>query len=347
MSNLRIAGIIVGIIGLLAAFAIYRGPKWKKANFIVFSMCNIILIAISADPNLVNIIRDLLSLHQFKYGRLFAVIIVSIVFLLFYTFSIKSKLENLRLQMDKLIRKLGTSDFEDNIEIKQNIKPITIVIPAYNEAHNLNELLSQMPNQINGTGVGVLVVDDGSEDNTEEIVNLFGYSVVTNKIRRGQGSASRLGYDILIKYGVSIGVTMDADLQHRPEDIKHVVLPIIEKKYDLVIGSRILGDQEKVNWLRNIGVYLLSSVINLISGLKITDCSSGFKAFDVRKLSKLDLTEDQFQASEILIEASKKKLKIGEAPITIDRRKYGKSKKGTDWSYGLNFAKTILKTWWR
>jgi hypothetical protein len=61
----------------------------------------------------------------------------------------------------------------------------------------------------------------------------------------------------------------------------------------------------------------------------------------------LNLTEEQFQSAEVLIEASKKGLRIGEVPVTINRRRYGSSKKGTNWNYGFNFTKTILKTWWR
>jgi hypothetical protein len=79
----------------------------------------------------------------------------------------------------------------------------------------------------------------------------------------------------------------------------------------------------------------------------MTDCSSGFKAFNVNKISALNLREAQFQSTEVLLEAAKKGLRIGEAPISIVERKHGTSKKGRDIKYGLFFAKTILKTWWR
>jgi hypothetical protein len=140
---------------------------------------------------------------------------------------------------------------------------------------------------------------------------------------------------------------MDADNQHRPEDIEKLVIPIFDEAYDLIIGSRILGDHQKVIWLRIMGIMVLSRLINSITGLKISDCSSGFKAFNVEKMKALNLTEDQFQSSEVLIEACKKGLRIGEVPVTVHLRKIGKSKKGTDLSYGFSFTKTILKTWWR
>lgn len=347
MSNLRILGCIIGILGLFATFLIYRGPKWKRSNFAVFSLFNLGLIVITINPDSVNFLRDLFSLQASQHGRLIALLIISNIFVLFFLFYTKSKVEKHGLQFDQLIRNLGIGYLEKTDEIKAKIKSITVVIPAYNEAENLNELLARIPDKISGSDVGVLVVDDGSEDDTIKVAQKYNHLVVSNRINRGQGAASRLGYDILIKYDVAVGVTMDADNQHRPEDMEKLVAPILDNKFDLVIGSRILGSQEKISRFRNTGIFLLTRIINYITGMKITDCSSGYKAFNIQKIKNLQLTEDQFQAAEVLIEARKKGLRIGEVPITINRRKHGRSKKGTDWSYGFYFAKTILKTWWR
>ena len=347
ISNLRLSGIIVGLLGLAATFLIYRGPKWKRANFVLLSLGSLSLVAISIDPNLVNFARDMLALQKAQHGRILALLIISNVFLFFYSLSNRWKLETIRIQMDRLIRNLGATDFGKEHGLENKTKPIMVVIPAYNEAGNLRELLPRMPAQIQGANVGVLVVDDGSEDGTKQVALECGAMVVSNPINRGQGAASRLGYDILQKYDVRAGVTMDADNQHRPEDLERVVAPILNGNCDLVIGSRVLGSQEKASRIRWLGVSILSRVINLITGLCITDCASGYKAFNMKKLRDLKLTEDQFQSSEVLIEACKKGLTIGEVPIAIHARKHGKSKKGTDWSYGFYFAKTILKTWWR
>lgn len=86
MSNLRVVGIIVGILGLLVIFLVYRGPKWKKGNFILFTLFNLSLVAVCVDPNLVNFLRDMLALQEYKYGRLFTLLIMSTIFLLFYSF---------------------------------------------------------------------------------------------------------------------------------------------------------------------------------------------------------------------------------------------------------------------
>ena len=347
MTNLRIFGTAVGILGLLAAFLFFRGPKWKRSNFVISALFSISLIVVSINPNVVNFLRDVLSLQQEARARIIVLLIFSNLFLLFYSFYTKLKVENIRLQFDQLIRSLGSRELEKSLGSDEIIKPIMIIIPAYNEATNLKEVLHRIPAQIKGVDVGVLVVDDGSEDNTAEVAREFGHLVVFNRINRGQGAASRLGYDVLIKNKVSVGVTMDADGQHKPEELVRLVSPILEGQYDLVIGSRILGESEKNIWIRSLGIMILSKVVSFVIPQKITDCSSGYKAFNINKLRDMKLTEEQFQSAEVLIEASKKGLRIGEVPITINRRKYGSSKKGTDWSYGLNFTRTILKTWWR
>ncbi|MEM3101514.1 MAG: glycosyltransferase family 2 protein, partial [Candidatus Nitrosotenuis sp.] len=226
-------------------------------------------------------------------------------------------------------------------------KDIMIIIPAYNEAENLKELLPRIPQKIRDKRVGVIVIDDGSTDDTRNVVTQTGHIVVSNKINRGQGGASRLGYDILVKNNIHIGVTMDADNQQLPEEIEKLVGPILDDKFDLVIGSRVLGKTNKTTLLRNIGIKIFTKIVNFVTGLKLTDCSSGFKAFKVKEISKLNLREEQFQAAEVIIEAAKKGLKICEIPITMAERKYGKSKKGKDLRYGIFFAKTIFKSWWR
>ena len=88
-----------------------------------------------------------------------------------------------------------------------------------------------------------------------------------------------------------------------------------------------------------------STLLKILS--RITDPSSGFRAFNLDVLSSVYLYEDQYHTSELIINAAKKGISIGEVPITIHRRKYGKSKKGKDWKYGFHFSKTIVKSWWR
>ncbi|MDA3895431.1 MAG: glycosyltransferase family 2 protein [Desulfobacteraceae bacterium] len=253
----------------------------------------------------------------------------------------------MRFQFDRLVRTLGTVQLEKKIDVGQTIQPVMIVIPALNEAENLKSLLPKIPDRINSTPVGVMVIDDGSDDETVAVVRENGCMAISNLINRGGGAALRLGYDILQKTGGTICVTMDADGQHRPEDIEALVKPILNNEYDFVIGSRILGEREKDSAFRLVGVYLFGFLISFLLGKKITDPSSNFRAFRMDSLKSIHLYEDQYHTSELIIEAVKKGMRIGEVPITILKRKYGKSKKGGDVLYGFHFARVILKAWWR
>jgi hypothetical protein len=340
-------GIVIGTAGVLVTFLIYRGAKWKRTNFVLFTFFNLSLILVCINPNIVNFLRDALALKEKQYGRLIALLILSSIFLLFFTFYTKSKLENLRLQFDALVRNLAKTDFENDVETRGKFKPIMVTIPAYNEAENLKEILPRMPEQIDGLEVGVLVVDDGSDDDTFSVASDAGVLAAKSAVNRGGGAALRVGYDILQRAGTEICVTLDGDGQHQPEEIEKVVQPIIQGQYDLTIGSRILGHAEKDSAFRLIGVRLFSVIISKLLGKKITDPSSGFRAFRVDCLTGISLYEDQYHTSELIINAVKGGRNIGEVPVTILKRIHGKSKKGRDWLYGISFAKTILRSWWR
>jgi glycosyltransferase involved in cell wall biosynthesis len=140
---------------------------------------------------------------------------------------------------------------------------------------------------------------------------------------------------------------MDGDGQHLPEEIERLVKPILKNEADIVIGSRVLGQREKDSSIRWIGIRVFNFIINMLTGARITDCTNGFRAFRVSALEKIVLHQEQFHTAELIIDAARKGIRIDEVPVTVLRRHYGESKKGRNIAYGLNFYKTILKTWLR
>jgi hypothetical protein len=122
---------------------------------------------------------------------------------------------------------------------------------------------------------------------------------------------------------------------------------LLNNESDIVIGSRRLGKNMSKSKFRYSGLKLFNFIISRLLKEKISDCSSGFRAFRTEVIKGINLREAQYQSTELIIEAVKKGYRIQEVPITIRERMYGQTKKGTNFKYGLNFTKVILKTWWR
>lgn len=219
-------------------------------------------------------------------------------------------------------------------------------MPAHNEADNIGAVLASMPKLVEGLPVATLVIDDASEDGTSEVARKEGALVARLPIRRGQGMALRVGYEIGLKLGASVIASLDADGQHDPDELHLVVRPIQTGESDMVVGSRRLGEFERESHIRHAGMYLLSGVVSLLHGERITDVSSGFRATSAAMMRRLDLEQDQY-SSEVLVEALRHKARIKEVPITVRARASGVSKKPSSLKYGFRFTKVIIQTWLR
>lgn len=276
------------------------------------------------------------------------VILNFILLVLFFNALIKVK--TIQNNFRELVRALAKSNYlricpRQDVE-KEKKKLIQIVIPAYNEEETIADVLKRIPSELSGYKIEPLIVVDGSTDNTDKIVERMGYRYVKHVLNLGQGDALRTGFEIALENGADIIVTMDADGQHLPEELERVIKPIINGEADFVIGSRFLGKFEKESNIRYIGIKFFTWLINLLTGIKITDCTSGYRAFSAEALKKLELREDRFNAPELIIDAAKKGLRIKEVPVTIVRRKGGQTKKPR-LGYAWGLCKTVIKTWLR
>lgn len=347
MSILRWLGLIVGIAVIAYGFARFRGARSSRFDFGLGLLFAVGLIVVSVFPSSVNLLRDMLMLEREQFSRLIAVLIASNIMLWLLLISVRARRTQHSDQFDRLVRSLGVSEFRRHYPDLTSLPGIVVVIPAYDEAENIGAVIEAMPERVCDLPVSVLVVDDGSHDDTAGVARLAGARVAQSPVNRGGGAALRLGFDIALTHGAEIVVTMDADGQHLPSEIERLVRPLVESELAFVIGSRILGRHERDNRLRWAGIHVFNAVIRLLTPVKVTDCSNGFRALRAGALSQLLLRQDQFHTAELIIDATKKGIPIGEAPVTVKRRASGESKKGKDWSYGLSFARTVLKTWWR
>jgi glycosyltransferase involved in cell wall biosynthesis len=178
-------------------------------------------------------------------------------------------------------------------------------------------------------------------------------------VNRGQGAALRLGYRLAREGNASYIVTTDADGQYNPAEMSVVLAPVVAGEADFVTGSRRLGSQETKDMVRRTGVRFFASTISLLTGQKISDTTFGLRAMRAEVTGAVELSQPQYQASELLIGVITHGYKVAEVPATIHRRRVGESKKGqnplyglhlpgvNNLFYGLRFARVAYGTWWR
>jgi glycosyltransferase involved in cell wall biosynthesis len=196
-------------------------------------------------------------------------------------------------------------------------------------------VIKQIPAMIEGHHVVPVVVSDGSTDRTAAVAREAGAYVAELPIRRGGGLALRVGYEIALQLGAQVVVT------------PVVIAPILAGDADYVNGSRLLGSFERESLVRHLGVHVFSGIITVLTGRRITDPSSGFRAARADLLERVVLKQDQFWTTEILIEALRHRARVVEVPVTFLARAGGESKKPKSFRYGWYFLKVIIRTWLR
>jgi glycosyltransferase involved in cell wall biosynthesis len=202
-------------------------------------------------------------------------------------------------------------------EINQT-KRLLIVIPAFNEESSIAEVIIKAK----AFSPEVLVYDDGSSDNTADVAEQNGAIVIRNARNRGYGRALNTLFQTAVIMKVDLVITIDSDGQHDPEQIPRLLQPLIENKADIVIGSRFLTSDDKTNVpkYRSFGIKTITKFTQAACFDKITDATSGFRAYSLNSLSKLHLQENGMAIStEILLKASEANLRIVEVPITTKK----------------------------
>ena len=344
---LRIVGGVFAV-GLLASAAYrYRRRVISRLNLILTGAVTAAILALAIFPRL---FRPLFTTFNFQPGNQ-RQLVAALVFAVFILFALllraSSNTDSNTATLRQLIEALTVQNFD--VAQAEQMPPgdrLIVVMPAHNEADNIGAVLASMPRTVAGLPSATLVVDDASEDGTSEAARKEGAMVARLPIRRGQGMALRVGYEIGLRLGATVIASLDADGQHDPDELALVVRPIREGEADMVVGSRMLGRFEKESHLRHAGMYLLSGVVSMLHGERITDVSSGYRATSAELMRRLELEQDQY-SSEILVEALRHHARIREVPITVRARASGVSKKPSSLKYGFRFTKVIFQTWLR
>ena len=348
MSALRFLGIIAALGFALFAVRGHARRRISRLSLIIAIVLAVTVILLAIWPSVFDPVFTTFNFQAGNDRRLIFVLMVAVLVILFLLLRVQSAADVNERSIRLLVEALGQErfDWERAATLPEGPRLVT-VSPAFNEAENVAGVIHRIPDQLDGFRVISLVVSDGSEDRTAEVARGAGAFVAELPIRRGGGLALRVGYDIALQLGADIVVTLDADGQHMPEEIPVMIGPIVQGDADYVNGSRLLGTFEKESLVRHIGVHFFSRFITILTGRRITDPSSGYRAARADLLEQLVLEQDQFWTSEILIEALRHKAKVVEVPVTIEARKGGKSKKPKTLKYGYYFSKVIIQTWLR
>ena len=186
-------------------------------------------------------------------------------------------------------------------------------IPAYNEEGVIGNLIKKAFHYVDK----VVVCDDGSTDNTMKESEKSGAYVISHTNNQGKGAALKSLFTYAKHSDADIIITIDGDGQFLPEEIPKLIKPIIEENSDIVIGYRF-DDNEEMPTYRKLGNKLLDRVSNSASELPFRDTQSGFRAYSKKAINIITFNHAGFVAdSEILIDASKKDLKISEEKVTV------------------------------
>ena len=201
-------------------------------------------------------------------------------------------------------------------------KRIVVIIPAFNEEESLPKVINDIPGFVDE----IIAVNNGSTDNTSEVAEKNGATVLTEN-EKGYGAACLKAIDYIKEKNYDVVVFLDGDYSDYPEEMNLVIEPIIKENYDLVIGSRMLGRREEGSMLPQavFGNWLASFLIKLFWNYKFTDLGP-FRAIRFSSLQKLNMVDRNFGWTvEMQIKTAKQKMKTTEVPVSY-RKRIGQSK---------------------
>lgn len=195
------------------------------------------------------------------------------------------------------------------------------VIPAYNEEEKIKTVVKDALPYVDQ----VLVVDDGSKDQTAFFAKQAGAKVLQHIINRGQGAALETGDEYCRRVKADIAVHFDGDGQFEGKEIVDIIRPIIKDRQEIVFGSRFLGKRANWSLQKRFLIYPIARVVNrLLTGSLLSDPQNGFRALSAAALDKIRIENDGMaHNSEIQGKAYAKKLRIAEVPVTVKYTQFG------------------------
>ncbi|UOY94238.1 glycosyltransferase family 2 protein [Ectobacillus sp. JY-23] len=204
---------------------------------------------------------------------------------------------------------------------------VIIFLPAHNEEASIAEVLRRIPRHFDDkVVVEVLVIDDGSTDQTVSVAKAAGADhIVSFPVNQGLGAAVRAGLAHCCLLDAAVGVMIDADNEYPAEEIPNIVLPILRGEADYVMGSRFLGTITGMKLHRRLGNYCFTLLQSILLGRWIYDGQSGMRAFSREAMEHAEIIHDYNYAQVLTLNLVRKGFRMKEVPITYKVRTAGQS----------------------
>jgi glycosyltransferase involved in cell wall biosynthesis len=220
---------------------------------------------------------------------------------------------------------------------------IIAIIPAYNESETIGKVVAETSKYVSS----VIVIDDGSTDNTAEVASSMNATVVRNRHNAGKGAALKRGFIECLKCGPDVVITLDADGQHDPGEIPKLLQPILDEEADVVIGSRYRRTSLSVQMIpryRRIGLSFIDFMNRNLANSRVEDSQSGFRLYSKSVLSLMSQYSSKGFGAEMeqLATAELYGLRIVEVPISIRYEGLKNTSKQNPFSHGIHIMSTIL-----
>lgn len=221
---------------------------------------------------------------------------------------------------------------------------ICIIIPAYNEGRVIHSVITAMKKALKNAGfhADIVLVNDGSSDNTSSEARRAGAIVIEHILNSGAGGATATGLSYANQKGYNIAATMDADGQHSPADVMNGIKQLESQHADLLIGSRLI-DSKGMSRVKVLGNWGLSFITYLLFGVKTTDSQSGLRIYSRKALQQLRWKTSGYEfCSEMIWRAKQLGLVISEYPIQAIYTDYSKAKGQNNWN-AINIVRSLVK----